>query len=304
MNKTLRWHWLIQAFVATLLWSASKILIKLGLDVVSPMLLTGMVQLVAFVAIFIYAMSRRIKLVRKFSAKEVHALIWLGILGFVVAPLLAIIGLTGVTGSTAGLFASISPIFVIIFGWLILREKLKSWQLIGAAVAFIGAYVFLFGSPFSGTTFGIILILVSELCYAMNVVLTRLIMRRPGDDAIVVGLTGAFIGALILLPLGLSQSRITELAHPSAWVFIIAIGLIFAFAGVIWNQALNGLKAFEAGILQNTMLVQIGLLSWTFLHEQFGYLQLIGAIIVLGGAYLVNRELLKFKHVRSRNKAT
>lgn len=304
MKKILKQHWLWQAFLATLLWSISKILIKLGLDVVSPMLLAGMVQLVAFVAIFIYALSRRIKLTRKFSAKEVHALIWLGILGFVVAPLLAIIGLTGVTGSTAGLFASISPIFVIIFGWLILKEKLNTWQLIGAFVAFIGAYVFLFGSPFSGTTFAILLIIIAELCYAMNIVLTRLIMRRPGDDSTLVGLAGTFIGALVLVPLGLSQSRITELGHPSAWIFIITIGLIFAFAGVIWNQALNDLRAFEAGILQNTMLVQVGLLSWIFLHERFGYLQLIGAIIVLGGAYLVNRELLKLKHVRSRNKAT
>ena len=125
-------------------------------------------------------------------------------------------------------------------------------------------------------------------------------MRRPGDDATIVGLAGTFIGALVLLPLGLSQSRITELANPSAWIFILAIGGIFAVAGIMWNQALNDLKALEAGVLQNTMLVQIGLLSWIFLHEQFGYLQLIGAIIVLSGAYLVNRELIKPNHVRSR----
>ena len=300
MNKALLRRWLIQAFLATLLWSISKILIKLGLEVMSPMLLAGMVQFVAFLVILVFAISRRVKLVRKFSAKEIHALIWLGILGFVFAPLLAIIGLTGVTGSTAGLFAAISPIFVIIFGWLILRESLKYWQIIGVAVAFIGAYIFLSGSPFSGTTFGVMLILISELCYALNVVLTRLIMRRPGDDATIVGLAGTFIGALVLLPLGLSQSRITELANPSAWIFILAIGGIFAIAGIMWNQALNDLKAFEAGILQNTMLVQIGLLSWIFLHEQFGYLQLIGAIIVLSGAYLVNRELIKPNHARSR----
>ena len=301
MNKALLRRWLIQALLATLLWSVSKILIKLGLEVVSPMLLAGMTQLVAFGAILIFALSRRIKLVRKFSGGEIHALIWLGILGFVFAPLFAIIGLTGVTGSTAGLFAALSPIFVIGGGWLILKEKLKLWQIIGAVVAFIGAYVFLSGSPFSGTNFGIILILISELCYALNVVLTRLIMRRPGDDAVTVSLAGTFLGTLILVPLGLSQSPLTELANPLAWIFILVIGLIFAFAGMIWTEALNDLKAFEAAILQNTMLVQVGLLSWIFLHEQFGWLQIIGAIIVLGGAYLVNRGLLKSHHARNRN---
>ena len=254
-------HWLMLALTATVLWSLSKIILKLGLEVVTPMLLAGMAQTVAFVALLIYSFWHPIKLTRKFTNPEIHSLVWLGVLGFVLAPLLAIIGLTSVTGATAGLFASLSPLLVMLFGWVILREKLTSFQLLGMLVAFGGAYVFLSQNQFSGTNFGILLIVISEICYALNVALTRLIMRRPGDDALLVSLGGTFLGMIILLPLGLSQDGISSLGSGSAWLVILSVGLIFAMGGLLWTGALNELRAFEAAVLQNTMLIKVGLLS-------------------------------------------
>jgi len=290
-------QWLLLALGATFLWSVSKIVLKLGLEVVPPMLLAGMAQTIAFCGLLTYTWRHPIKFNRKFTNSEIHSLIWLGVLGFVAAPLLAIIGLTSVAGSTAGLFASLSPILVMLFGWIILRERLTFWQILGGLVAFLGAYVFLWHNQLGGTTFGILMIVLSELSYALNVVLTRLIMRRPGDDALLVALVGSFLGMMVLLPIGLSQNGWSSLSHWPAWLVVIPVGLIFAFAGLMWNETLNYLRAFEAAVLQNTMLVQVAILSFFVLGEKFGWTQLLGGIIVLGGAYLVNRELLKIKHV-------
>lgn len=298
MKKISQRHWLILALAATVLWSLSKIILKVGLETVPPMLLAGMSQTIAFVTLLIYSFWYPVKLTRKFTNSEIHSLVWLGILGFVLAPLLAIIGLTSVTGATAGLFASLSPLLVMLLGWAILREKLTPFQLCGMLVAFGGAYVFLSQNPFSGTNFGILLIIISEICYALNVVLTRLIMRRPGDDALLVSLGGTFLGMIILLPLGLSQDGISSLSNGSAWLTILSVGLIFAIGGLLWTRALNDLRAFEAAVLQNTMLIQVGLLSALILGEHFGWGQILGGVIVLVGAYLVNRELInnKSKH--------
>ena len=125
-------------------------------------------------------------------------------------------------------------------------------------------------------------------------------MRRPGDDALLVALTGSFIGAVILLPLGLLNGVQTGLFYWQTWLIIVVVGLIFAFAGLIWNWTLNYLLSFEASILQTTMLIQVGLLSWIFLRENITFYNCLGAIIVLAGAYLVNRELLKINHVHHR----
>lgn len=298
--KEPRLMFLVQALIATFLWSASKIIMKLGLGLVSPLLLIGCIQTVAFISLLIYSRWRPLKLNQPFKKTEITALILLGVMGFVIAPLFSVIGLKYVAGTTAGLFAGLGSVLVMFLGWLILREKPREWQIIGGLVAFAGAYVFLLDGKFSGTDFGILMIILSELAYAFNIVLTRLVMRRPGDDALLVSLVGSFLGTVVLLPLGLMGGDWVGLGSWPVWLIIITVGLIFAFAGLLWNYALNYILSFEAAILQNTMLIQVGVLSVIFLREVVTWQNLLGAIIVLTGAYLVNQQLLHH-YATSRN---
>lgn len=289
MSKESRWILFAQALFVTILWSSSKIILKLGLGLVSPLLLIGCVQAVAFVALLIYYAFHPIKLNKPFTKTEIYSLVLLGIMGFVAAPLFSVVGLKYVAGTTAGLFASISSVLVMFLGWFILREQPKIWQIVGGLTAFLGAYVFLIDGKFSGTNFGILMVILAEICYAFNIVLTRLIMRRPGDDALLVSLVGSFLGTIILLPIGLMGGSLVGLGNWQIWLIIVSAGLIFAFAGLIWNYTLNYLMSFEASILQNTMLVQVGALSAIFLREVISWNNLIGAIIVIGSVYWVNR---------------
>ncbi|MFH0912481.1 MAG: DMT family transporter [Patescibacteria group bacterium] len=287
---------LAQALAATFLWSASKIILKLGLGFATPLLLAGCTQAVALVSLVIYSLFHPIKLSQPFKKMEISVLVLLGIMGFVVAPLFAVIGLKYVAGTTAGLFAGLGSALVMFLSWTILREKPRSWQVIGGLVAFVGAYIFLFDNKLMGSSFGILMIVLSELSYALNIVLTRLIMRRPGNDALIVALVGSALGTTILLPLGLTENSWAALGQWQVWLVIITVGLIFAFAGLLWNSALNYLLSFEAAIFQNTMLIQVGLLSAIFLRETITPYNLIGAIIVLAGAYLVSRPQPSSKH--------
>lgn len=298
--KAAHFYLLSQALFATFLWSASKIILKLGLGLVSPLLLIGCVQAVAFLGLLVYSWWRPAKPSRPFKPMEISAIVLLGVMGFVIAPLFSVIGLKYVAVTTAGLFAGISAVLVMFLSWLILREQPKLWQVIGGLIAFLGAYVFLLGGKFSGTGFGILMIILAEISYAFNIVFTRLVMRRPGDDALLVSLAGSFLGMLVLLPVGLLDGGIAGLGNWQIWVIIVIVGLIFAFAGLIWNYTLNYLLSFEVAVLQNTMLVQVGVLSVIFLRETITWQNLLGAIIVLAGAYLVNRQLLNH-HVARGN---
>lgn len=291
---------LSQALFATFLWSASKIILKLGLGLISPLLLIGCIQAVAFLGLLIYSWWRPAKPSRPFKPVEISAIVLLGIMGFVIAPLFSVIGLKYVAVTTAGLFAGIGSVLVMFLSWLILREQPKIWQVVGGLIAFLGAYVFLLGGKFGGTEFGIFMIILAEISYAFNIVLTRLVMRRPGDDALLVSLAGSFLGMLVLLPIGLFDGGLAGLGSWQVWLVIVVVGLIFAFAGLIWNHALNYLLSFEAAVLQNTMLIQVGVLSAIFLQETITWYNLLGAIIVLAGAYLVNRQLLNY-HVTRGN---
>lgn len=290
--KQPRTIWLIQALFVTFLWSASKIIMKLGLGLVSPLVLIGSIQLVAFLAVLIYYFIRQPKIKWDYKPSEIQALVLAGLIGYAAAPLFAVVGLKYVTGSTAGLFAGLSSMLVLILGSLILKEQPRTQQLLGVLLAGVGVYIFLGGGFASGSLFGMLMLLISEASYALNTVMTRFVVRRPGDETLSTSLITNGIGAAILFPLGLlSGGSFAVLGQWQIGLAVLVVGIIFGFAGMMWSACLDKLRALEAAIFQNTMLLQIAILSIIFLGEQLTLHNVLGGIGVLIGAYLVDYQI-------------
>lgn len=288
--NTPKLFFLTQVLFVTFLWSVSKIIIKLGLGLVSPFVLIAAIQATAFLALLIYYFIRRPKLKLDLSRQEIYALVLTGIVGFVAAPLFSVIGLKYVTGTTAGLFAGLSAIIVMVLGFIILREKPRNVQFIGTLLALAGTYVFLSGGLMGGSLFGILMIALAEVSYALNTVLTRLVVRSPGDETMITSLVGAGIGTAVLVPMGLLGGGMSGIFQWQVLLTVIVVGIVFGFAGLMWSAALDRLQAMEAAILQNTMLIQIALLSVIFLREQVTLNNVLGGSAVVLGAYLVERQ--------------
>ena len=223
---------LAQALFVTFLWSASKIILKLGLGLVSPYVLVAAIQTVSFLILLAYYFIRKPVLRLDLTKSEIYTLILIGIIGFTAAPLFSIIGLKYVTGATAGVFAGLSAIMVMVLGFIILREKPRNLQIIGIFIALIGVYVFLSGGALSGSLFGIMMIALAEVGYALSVVLTRLVVRGPGDETMILSLGGTGIGTAILLPIGLMSGGIEAIFQWQVMLVILIVGAIFGFAGL------------------------------------------------------------------------
>lgn len=289
--------WLAQAMLVTFLWSASKIIIKLGLGLVSPLVLIASIQTVSFLSILAYYALRRPRVKWSFNRQEIQALALVGVIGFVAAPLFSVVGLKYVTGTTAGLFAGLSAVLTMMLGVLILRERPRSQQLAGILLALIGVYVFLSNGVAGGSAFGMLMLLLAEASYALNTVLTRFVVRQPGDETMATSLIGSGIGMAILLPLGLfSGSGWGALGQWQVLLSVVAVGMIFGFAGMLWSAALDRLRALEAAIFENTMLIQIAILSIIFLGERPTVHNILGGAIVLAGAYLVDHRVRSLRH--------
>lgn len=293
MNTDSKRLFLYQALFVTFLWSASKIIIKLGLGMISPLTLIASIQTVAFLALLIYYIIKRPKLEWSVLKTKFVPLILIGLVGFTIAPLLAVIGIKYVTVTTAGLFAGLSAVLVMILSFLILKEKLRNMQIIGIFLAILGVYIFLSGGLLGGSLFGIIIIFLAEVFFALSTVLTRLIMRGPGDETMITNLFSAGIGTAILLPMGIMNEGLAGVFQWQTLLIVAVVGIIFAFAGMLWSAALDKLQAIEVAILQNTMIIQIALLSIIVLKEHITLSNILGGTVVLVGAYLVARKSLK-----------
>lgn len=69
---------------------------------------------------------------------------------------------------------------------------------------------------------------------------------------------------------------------------IIWLGVVnTAVAFFLWNHALETLEAFELSILQNTMLIQITILSIIFLGETLPPVKYLYMALVFIGVYVV-----------------
>jgi drug/metabolite transporter (DMT)-like permease len=60
-----------------------------------------------------------------------------------------------------------------------------------------------------------------------------------------------------------------------------------ALAFLLWNSALQTLSAVESSMINNTMLVQIAVLSWLFLGERLTLGNVAGLIIATVGVLIV-----------------
>jgi len=293
MNMDSKRLFLYQALFVTFLWSASKIVIKLGLGLISPLTLIASIQTVVFLALIIYYIIKKPKLEWSVVKTKLTPLVLVGLVGFTVAPLLSVVGIKYVTVTTAGLFAGFSVVLVMILSFLILKEKLRGMQIVGIFLAVLGVYIFLSGGLLGGSLFGIIIIFLAEVCFALSTVLTRLIMRGPGDESMITNLFSAGIGTAILLPMGIIKEGMVGVFQWQTLLIVAVVGVIFAFAGMLWSAALDQLQAIEVAILQNTMLIQIALLSIIVLNEHITLSNILGGAVVLVGAYLVARRSLK-----------
>ncbi len=282
-----------QVLFVIFIWSAAKIIMKMGLEEIPPYIFAAIIQLMAFLSVGIYYLFRKKQNTFKPTNRDLYLIILSGIVGLGAANLFAVIGLQYVTGATAGLISASSTIFAFIIAYLVLREKPDMWKYMGLLVMIAGAYTFFVGSFLSGTLFGITLLLVSEAGFALNNVLTRLVGIQPGDEELVTTVISNGVGAAILLPIGLIADGVPQVLFSwPIWGFLVLLGLIFGFGRLLYSGALEKLKVIEVQVIGNTMIIQIAILSVIFLHETLTAHNIWGSLLVLVGAVAADGNLL------------
>lgn len=277
---------IVEAFFVTFLWSSSYVLVKIGLSQISPLTLVALRYVVAS-SILIPLASLRGKAVQFTERKTLLKLVILSLSGYTVAQGLQCVGLFYLPAVSVTFILNFTPIIVLVLGVIILREYPTLLQLAGMVLVLSGAYLF-FNAPLSySSIMGVLITLFSGLGWATFLVLSRLLFIN--DEVNTLGLTAFSMGfgTLILVIAAYFVEGLTRVTLYS-WGIIIWLGVVnTALAFFLWNHALRRLGAFEISILQNTMLIQIALLSWFFLGERLTIVKVIPMALVFVGVLIV-----------------
>lgn len=207
--------------------------------------------------------------------------------------------LTGLKYVSSGMSAAImltSPLFVLIFGQLFLKERL-SFRKIGAiALGILGGVVLLsanndFNSTHSsGFVIGSLLTLVASLSLAMSVIVTRKASKILDSGSLT--FWSMLIGFLLLAVSAQvfeNQNFLNVFQRSTSSALIALTFLSFvcsAFCFFIWNYALTKASPKEIASTMHIKTPTAVILGATLAKEAIGINLVLGTVLVMSGVIL------------------
>jgi drug/metabolite transporter (DMT)-like permease len=230
----------------------------------------------------------------KITQKQFWQVIGVGFVGYGISLSLQFLGTKLSTAANGSLVTSATPAFVLIFAWILLKEKITSLRLIALLLATLGVVAVI--DPRSaqlnpGLFLGNLLLLGAALTWALYSVLVR---KATQDLEVLPFSLIAFLGGLpVSIPASAWELKTIGVGEISPGVVggVLFLGIIStALAMVLWNNAFALIDANLASLTFFAQPVVGTLLGWLFLGEEITSLFLVGGFLIGAGLIISSRE--------------
>jgi drug/metabolite transporter (DMT)-like permease len=186
--------------------------------------------------------------------------------------------------------AFLAPVFIALFGGLILRETIDHRIVIALAAGFGGMLVIVYGKAEAGTLgpqamLGALAALASAVTYALAMVLLR--ARATRDSLVVIVTLHNVLPALILvIPVGFVWVAPTSLE----WGWAVLLGALGVFGHLLLAQAFKRAEAARLASLDYTSLIWAVVFGYIFFDETPTLYTFAGAGLIILGALNASRR--------------
>lgn len=273
-------------FLLALVWGSSFILIKKGLQHLSPFQV-GSLRIV-FAAVFIIIFGFRY--IAKINRRHFKYLLITSLLGTFVPVFLFSWAQTSLNSSISAILNSLTPLNTLLIGIWFFGFGFQRRQLLGVILGFLGSGLLIINGIQEGGQqdfrFSLLLI-IATWCYATNVNLLNKYLNDLNPISITVGnFVIILIPALIVLYFSDFGAVTFNEQVISAIGYIALLGVVgTAMANVVFFKLIKISSPIFASSV--TYLIPLIASFWGLLdHERFTLVQLIGAVIILIGVYL------------------
>jgi len=273
----------------SLAWGSSYLLMKVGLDGISPFNLIALRFGIAFICMALVFLPR----FRNLTA----AVLWKGILmGILLFLLFAglVIGVNHTTASTAGFLASTTVIIVPILESILKRRFPNRTIVISILLAIVGLFLLTVKDTF-GLDKGAAYCLFAALFYAIYIIVLDRIAKK--EDTLLISIiqlgVASFLGTIFMLCL--EKPSLPQTAEQ--WGAILGLGLICsAYGFVIQPIAQRYTSSEKIGLIFSLEPVFSAILSFIFLHEILDIKGYIGAVLIFSGVVFSQVKIQNLFH--------
>ena len=191
--------------------------------------------------------------------------------------------LTTIANST--LFASMAPVFVVIYSYLLFSIIINKKFLFGLIASIIGAVLLMYSSLELSikNIYGDFWSLLAGAFYAAYLMSTG-ILRDRRLNIYIIFLFGTLFSALTLLIIVIFSNETILPVSLNGWLIIFCLAFISQFIGIgLITWALGKVKTGLASLTLMSEPVTASFLAWLLLGEYLTAIQLVGGIIILFG---------------------
>jgi drug/metabolite transporter (DMT)-like permease len=280
---------LIEAFVVTVIWASSFILVKLVLPDVGPLTIAGVRYFLAFLLLLPLILHT------PQSLKSIDRRLWglLALIGFsayTVGNGALFWGLQYLPATTVSFLMSLSPLLILFSAAIWLDEIPRTLQILGVIISLAGSVLFFYHGLKPGEPLGIAITLVGMVGFTAFGILGRDVARqRRTSTLLLTGIPLAFGGGILLI-IGIPLEGFRTFGLDTMLMLIWLAVVNTAFAYFLYNHALKILTALEMNIVLNMAPLVTALLALIILEESLSIVQLVGMLIMIIGVILVQAK--------------
>ncbi|MEA1882564.1 MAG: EamA family transporter [Candidatus Marinimicrobia bacterium] len=263
--------------IAALLWSLGGVFIK-SVDM-HPLAITGARSFVAAIVFLIYIRRPRF-IWNKYTI--------VGVLAYIGMVLMYVTSMKLTTAANAIFLEFTAPIYVVIFGFYILNERVAKFDWLAIGIIFIGLGLFFMDELTIYGLWGNILALGAGVCLALVTVIIR---KEKESSAVEIVLFGNLFTAILTAPFVFDA---VESSRASEWLILMMLGIIqLGIPYILYTIALKYVPAIDAILVSMIEPVLNPVWVFIFVGEAMGEWAFVGGILVLAGS--LGRSYLKHR---------
>ena len=272
--------------ISACIWGGMFVVVKIIVGEIHPIQLVWLRYLVAILALLSFSLIKREKW--HINLADLKVIFLIGIIGNTISIVAQETGTWLSSAQTGAVITSSTPTFMVIFAWLILKEKLTRVKVISVVMATLGV-VMIVGIHLTGNNilWGVLSLILAALTWALMSVLVRKVKTYSSLQTTIISTA---IGIIALTPFVLTDSKslmAINFLDTKVILCLLYLGIIStAVAFVMWNTGLTMVPASVSGLFFLLQPIVGTFLGWLFLGENITIGFVVGTIMILGSVWV------------------
>jgi drug/metabolite transporter (DMT)-like permease len=285
----------LKLLLTAIFWGGTFVAGKIAAQNVGPFSIGFLRYIIASILLLLVTWKVEGKL-PGLKKSQILPVIFLGMIGIFTYNVMFYKGLKIIEASRAALIIATCPIFITVSSAIFLKEKINLIKSFGIVISVSGAIIViskgnLRGIFEDGLGLGELYIFCCVLSWVTYSLIGKVVMKNLSPLASVS--YSATVGAIALLIPSLLEGLVQNIVNQSAldWLCISYLGVFGTVIGFVWYyQGVERIGPTKAGLFINFVPISAILCAFFILKEPITLSLAIGAVFVISGVYLTNRN--------------